>query len=367
MIACENCQLPYPEDAMPYCCPVCGGVFSLRSIDIKASDLKSLKLESGNFQAGFQLPDSAELVTLGEGSTPLLWNPVRGRKIGFKLESLNPTGSFKDRGTAVLVSRAKALGLKNLVEDSSGNAGSSLAAYSARAGIRARIYIPADASGPKRQQIVRMGAEMVPIPGPRANAAAAVLEAARSGAVYASHAYLPLGIPGIAAIAYELWHQLPGQPGAVLVPVGHGSLLLGVYHGFKALQNAGLINKLPVLIGVQSAECDPLVQAFEAGIKQAAPVKPGATLADGVRISEPIHDREILEAVQEAGGKLVRVGEAQLSRAWKELNNLGMDVEPTSALVWNALQNLLDLLPEPIICIISGHGLKSGSKFDYLT
>jgi threonine synthase len=301
------------------------------------------------------------MVTLGEGNTPLIWNFIRGRKVGFKLESLNPTGSFKDRGTAVLVSRAKALGLKHLIEDSSGNAGSSLAAYTAKAGIQAKIFIPADASGPKRQQIARFGAELIPVPGPRANAAAAVLQAARSGAVYASHAYLPLGIPGIAKIAYELWDQLPGQPGAVLVPVGHGSLLLGLYHGFKALKNAGVIQELPVLVGVQSAACDPLVQAFENGKNRAVSIQPGNTTADGVRISEPIHDREILEAVRATGGKLIRVDEEQLSRGRKELSAQGIDVEPTSALVWNALQDLLDWLPGPVICIVSGHGLKSES------
>ncbi len=361
MIVCENCQFPYPADAMPYCCPECGGIFSLRKIDLKTSDLKSLGSGSGNFRTGLMLPESAEVVTLGEGNTPLIWIPVRGRKIGYKLESLNPTGSFKDRGTSVLVSRAKALGIKHLVEDSSGNAGSSLAAYTARAGIRAKIYVPEDASGPKCKQIARFGAELFPVPGPRANAAAAVLEAARSGAVYASHAYLPLGIPGTANIAYELWRQIPGKPGAVLVPVGHGSLLLGLYHGYRALQNAGIIDEVPVLIGVQSAACDPLVQAYENGETRAVPVQPGLTLADGVRISEPIHDREILEAVRYTGGKLVRVDEDQLSRGKKELSALGIDLEPTSALVWNALQEQLDWLPGPVICIISGHGLKSES------
>jgi threonine synthase len=148
---------------------------------------------------------------------------------------LNPTGSFKDRGSAVLVSALKAAGVEEVVEDSSGNAGASLAAYAARAAIQARIYVPEYASGPKRLQISAFGAQVVQIPGPRSATAEAVQREAKEGIAYASHAYLPHGIAGIATIAFEIAEQLKGSPGTVITPVGHGTLLLGLHRGFHAM------------------------------------------------------------------------------------------------------------------------------------
>ncbi len=264
MITCRDCQQPYPENTLPHICSRCGGLFGFyEGIKYDSENIAPELSGIWRYRHSFSLPKEAPLITLGEGNTPLIWSEVFGKKIGFKLESLNPTGSFKDRGTAVLLSWLAATGVTEVVEDSSGNAGASFAAYAARSGIKARIFIPAYASGPKRAQIESYGADVISVPGPRSKAAEAVLQEVNDGAVYASHAYLPQGTAGIATIAYELFQQLGGVPGTIVLPVGHGSLLLGVALGFQALKMNGLIAESPKLIGVQAAACAPLYKAYQ--------------------------------------------------------------------------------------------------------
>ncbi len=127
----------------------------------------------------------------------------------------------------------------------SGNAGASFAAYAAKAGIQARVFVPEYASGPKSQQIAAYGAELVRVPGPRSAAADAVLAEARAGKAYASHAYLPFGLAGYATIAFELYEAMGDAPGTIVAPVGHGGLLLGLVRGFRALQASGAITNMP--------------------------------------------------------------------------------------------------------------------------
>jgi threonine synthase len=259
----------------------------------------------------------------------------------------------------VLTSHLLARDIDKVVEDSSGNAGASLAAYAARAGIDARIFVPSSATGPKRRQIDGYGAEIVPVPGPRSEAAEAVLAEVKAGTVYASHAYLPQGTAGIATIAYELVDQLGSAPGTVIMPVGHGSLLLGVAQGFDSLFAAGIISSTPKLIGVQAAACAPLFHAFNAGDK-APPITPeGSTIASGVAICDPYHGRYVLSAVRKSAGWFLAVAEEKILSGQELLASMGMYVEFTSGLVHDGLIQSIDKVVDPVICIISGHGLKN--------
>ncbi len=359
MVTCRDCRQPYPQDSLPHLCPNCGGLFGFS----KGITYSTEKVEPGlpgiwRQRHSFSLPNGAPLITLGEGDTPLIWSQVFGKKVGFKLESLNPTGSFKDRGTAVLVSWLVAAGVKEAVEDSSGNAGSSFAAYAARSGIKARIFIPSYASGPKRSQIESYGADVIAVPGSRTKAAEAVLQEVEEGAIYASHAFLPQGTAGIATIAYELVQQIDGIPGTILLPVGHGSLLLGIALGFQALRQSGLIQRIPKIIGIQAAKCAPLFNAYENQHKEPASTVEGKTIAEGVQISTPYHGKNVLRVVKESGGSFVAVGEQEIVAGQQQLAKLGIHVELTSALVWNALEQIHQKSPEPIVCILTGHGLK---------
>lgn len=359
-ITCRACAAPFPETSFPHLCPTCGGLFGFKDGLLFSPELLESQLPGiWRYRSTFGLPDSAPLVTLGEGDTPLVWSEISGRRAAFKLEGSNPTGSFKDRATAVLVSWLLAAGVDQAVEDSSGNAGASFAAYASSAGIRAKVFVPAYASGPKRRQIESYGAEVIAVPGSRIKAAEAVLDAAGRGAVYASHAYLPQGTAGIATIAYELVQQLGECPGSVIMPVGHGSLLLGIALGFEALQRADLISRLPMLIGVQSAACAPLYRAYQQGSSLPATVEQGKTAAEGVAIANPYHGQEVLKAVARSGGFLLQVSEQEIQTGRKQLAANGFYVEPTSALVWKGLEQVGSDVPEPAVLILTGHGLKS--------
>lgn len=357
---CSNCKRPYPDQGVPYRCQHCGGVFALGgSIGYLPEKVEQRLPGLWRYRHTFGLPQDAPIVSLGEGNTPLIEGQGFGKKLGFKLEFLNPSGSFKDRGTAPLISLLLARGVREAVEDSSGNAGASFAAYAARAKIKARVFVPGYASGPKRKQIEAYGAELMPIDGPRSAAAEAVQKAAENGAVYASHAFLPFGLPGIATIAYELVYQLGSSPGAVIAPVGHGSLLLGIAKGFSALKAAGIIEKEPVLIGVQARACAPLWALFAQGAAGLAWITEGETLAEGVRVLNPLRGDEVLRVVENSGGRFVAVEENNILPARDALSNAGLFVEPTSAIVWAALEQVAAELPEPIALILTGSGLKS--------
>ncbi|MGH2583185.1 MAG: pyridoxal-phosphate dependent enzyme [Anaerolineales bacterium] len=305
------------------------------------------------------MPENSPAVSLGEGNTPLVEGQGFGRKLAFKLEYSNPTGSFKDRGTAPLASFLLARDIKEAVEDSSGNAGASFAAYAARVGIRARVFVPDYASGPKRNQIEAYGAELIPVKGPRSEAANAVRKAAEKGAVYASHAFLPFGLPGIATIAYELVEQLGSAPGSIIAPVGHGSLLLGIHLGFAALQGVGIIKNYPMLIGVQARACAPLWSLSTQGAAGLAWVTEGETLAEGVRVQQPVRGDELLRAVENSGGRFVAVEEEEILPSRESLAKAGLFVEPTSAIVWAALQSSAAELREPVVLILTGSGMKA--------
>jgi len=360
MMICSQCQKSYPEQGVPTQCPACGGTFDLRQPPVyDPAQVDRSQPGYWRYQHTFALPENAQPVTLGEGNTPLIWGEAFGRQVAFKLEFLNPTGSFKDRGTAVLTSFLLSRGVKAAVEDSSGNAGSSFSAYAAHAGLQAKVFVPAYASGPKRAQIAAYGAEVISVPGARSQAAEAVRNAAEQGAVYASHAYLPLGLLGLATIAYELWEQLDAVPGAVVAPAGQGSLLLGIGLGFIALKNAGLIEKIPQLIGVQARACAPMWAEFQFGKAGLQQVTEGKTWAEGVRVRHPLRSDSLLPLVRQSGGRFVAVEEDAILPGRDRLAQLGLYVEPTSAIVWPALEQTLPELAGPVVAILTGFGLKS--------
>ncbi len=212
MITCTNCRRPYPETGLPWRCPVCGGLFDFDPFPaFDPARVDESQPGIWRYRHTFGLPPDLLPVSLGEGKTRLAVARVLGRRVYFKCEYENPSGSFKDRGAAVIAGWLKQRGVTEVVEDSSGNAGASLAAYAGKFGLRARIFVPAAASGVKRRQIEAYGADLVPVPGSRADVSEAVRREAERGAVYASHAWLPFNLPGYATTAYEIWEQLGGR------------------------------------------------------------------------------------------------------------------------------------------------------------
>lgn len=360
-ISCTNCGCAYPSDGFPYRCLACGGLFDFRipqPFDPSQVDLSQPGIWRYRYTFGLS-PDS-EPVSLGEGSTPLLWAEVFERKVAFKCEFLNPSGSFKDRGSAVITAWLKSRGIYEAVEDSSGNAGASFAAYAARAGIKARVFVPESASGPKRRQIEAYGAELVQVPGSRTDVAEAARTVADGGNVYASHAYLPFNLPGYATAAYEIFEQLGNKmPGAIVLPAGQGGLLLGLVRGFDAMRiaNNPIINT-PKIIGVQARACAPLWGMFTTGNSDAGLVVENPTLAEGVRVRYPLRVDEVIRAVVASHGSVCVVDEDEILPGRDRLARIGFYVEPTSAIVWSALIQTIRDLPDPVVVVLTGSGYK---------
>ena len=360
-IRCTNCHQSYPEKGLPYCCPTCGGLFDQVELPVfDPAQVDPTQPGIWRYRHSFGLPENAPVISLGEGSTPLIWEEAFGGKVAFKCEYTNPSGSFKDRGSAPLVSFLRARGAVEAVEDSSGNAGASFAAYAARARMKASVYIPDSASGPKRWQIEAYGAEVVRIMGPRSNAAEAVRKAADAGGVYASHAYLPFNLPGYATIAYEIYEQLGrSAPGSVLIPAGQGGLLLGAARGFQALKNAGLIETLPKLIGIQARACAPLWALSAYGPDGLRWVAEAQTAAEGIRVRHPLRGDTVIRTMEACGGMFIAVDEENILPGRDELAHRGFYVEATSAVVWKVLQETVGKLPGPVVAVLTGSGLKN--------
>ncbi len=354
--------MPYPESGVPYRCMRCGGVYDYSSHwDYDQAAIESTQPGIWRYRHTFALPDTAPVTSLGEGNTPLVWAHVLGRQVAFKCEFLNPTGSFKDRGSATLVSFLRSRSVSSAIEDSSGNAGASFAAYAARAGMHARVFIPDATSAPKRAQIEVYGAEVVRILGPRSTAAAVAQRSAEQGEVYASHAYLPFNLPGYATLAYELVAQLGVPPGSVVLPVGQGGLLLGVGRGFQSLLAAGVISHPPQIFGVQARACAPLWAVSTYGAAGLAWVTESPTLAEGIRIRAPLRGDAVLQMVSASGGRFIAVDEEAILPGRQALAQLGFYVEPTSAVVWSALEQVLPSMAEPVVVVLTGSGFKHGT------
>ncbi len=348
LLRCVACQqVATPTD---WRCATCGGLLRLEWTTPPPTERIDPR-RTGLWRYRPLLPAVAEsaIVTLGEGGTPLVWIERWARvhglaRVGVKLESLNPTGSFKDRGTTLLVSQAVGLGLDRLVEDSSGNAGASVAAYAARAGRAATIYVPAAAPSVKRAQIARVGARVVLIEGSRAAVTAAALaEVARGGTYYAGHNANPYFAAGMASFAYELIEAFaPVLPDHLVIPTGGGSLLVGVYLGFcRWFEATGEMPTFPRLHAVQSVGCAPLVAGFARNLDEPPLIERQPTIAGGIEVERPPRGRAILAAIRATGGSTVAVDDAAIRQQRRLLAEVeGIDVEPTSAAAFAGLADL---------------------------
>ena len=304
------------------------------------------------------------IVSFGEGFTPLLEINIENTSVIVKYDCLFPTGSFKDRGASVLVSKIKELGIKKIVEDSSGNAGAAIAAYSAKAGIDCEIFVPEGISESKLKQIRYYGATLHKIPGSRENTAHKAMKAAQDS-YYASHSWNPFFFHGTKTFAFEVCEQLGWKaPDSLVVPVGNGTLLLGAYIGFQDLIHAGIINTIPKLIAIQSARCAPLYRAFEDGVAEIKEFSGDFTVAEGVAVAKPVRGEQILDAVMKSGGYFIIVEENEIVEALKEMSRRGLYIEPTSASAIAGLKKYIqNARPEElIVSVLTGHGLKSREK-----
>lgn len=307
--------------------------------------------------------DATRRVSLGEGHTPLVPARLAGREVLMKLEFMAPTGSFKDRGMTVLMSYLQQAGVTRILEDSSGNAGASMAAYAAACGMGCRILVPASAPAGKLVQMRAMGVDVVAVPGTRQDVADQALREAEE-IFYASHNWQPFFIEGTKTLAFELWEQSGfSVPDTVVVPLGYGSNVLGLRIGFEELLRRGEIDRIPRIFGVQAANCSAFGAAEDAGAGQPVPFAPKPTVAGGIASQKPVRMPEVLAAMRESGGGLVRVSEGAIAAGLRALLAVGQFVEPTSAAGAAGLMKLQAegriASGERVVLVLTGHGLKA--------
>lgn len=316
------------------------------------------------------LVDRAHAVTMGEGWTPLVERVWHGVSVRCKLEFMMPTGSFKDRGMTVMVSYLNGCGLKSVLEDSSGNAGASLAGYAAAAQMHCRILVPETASYPKIAQIAAYGADVVTIRGSRQDVADAAIKQSAE-IFYASHNWQSFFVEGTKTLAYELWEQCGFQaPDNIVVPLGYGSNILGCARGFEELVRNGEISRMPRLFGVQAANCAPYYAAYRAGADDLVPAEIRPTVAEGIASSKPTRVREVLSAVRTSEGGIVAVSEDEIITALGALAREGLYVEPTSAAAAAGLTQLIESRAirhdQTTILVLTGSGLKASERIGEL-
>lgn len=358
MLTCSVCERSYEEGPDEAWRCSCGSPLEFETRPVPDSgppEFGALETRKGlwAFESFLHVEPS---VTLGEGFTPLVDAPAW--EASFKLDYVFPSGSFKDRGATTTLSRAADLGVERVVEDSSGNAGAAIALYAARAGIEAEIYVPAEVKAAKLRAIRQTGAEAVPIEGGREAVSEACLHRVETGdAYYASHAWNPAFFEGTMTFAMEVCAQRDWEPpDAVVVPLGHGTLVLGAYWGFSALQEAGWIDRLPRLLCAQAAGTAPVAERLH-GMERGS-----NRIADGIQIADPVRIDAILEAIEVTGGDAIQIDGQRTEATIDRLHRAGFYVEPTSAVAPAALDRYReDGVIEPdedIIVALTGSGLK---------
>ena len=360
-LVCSECSATRPADMRALACAECAA-----PLDVGYLDPSARSVEIGGLRMPVPFHAAAPIVAMGEGNTPVVALPFVADAVGCaavlgKLEFMNPTGSFKDRGTATMLSVALENGVRAVVEDSSGNAGASVAAYSARAGIAAHVFAPETAPAAKMGQIRVYDAATHPTPGPReASTDAAVGYARAGGIVYASHNLSPYFVEGTKTFGYEVATQVSPAPDHIVIPVGNGSLLLGTWKAYRELMASGAVDAMPKLHAVQADAVMPIAAEF-AG--ESWKPSDATTIAGGISVGAPPRSRQVLRALRDSGGTAVAVADERIA-AWQRLlaAREGVFAEPTSAAAFAGLETLTERgaigNDDTVLVPVTGFGLK---------
>jgi threonine synthase len=354
----------YPLDVPRWCSDDQKPLLVTRQNGISRDDIDRATRSLWRYRAALPV-DIAAPITLGEGCTPLVQRDWGDRRPFFKLEWFSPTGSFKDRGTTVMLSYLRQFGINAVLEDSSGNGGSSVAGFGAAGGVRVKILAPAYTSPAKIAQVRAYGAEIQLVEGPREESEAEAIRQSHE-TFYSSHNWQPFFLEGTKSLAYETWEDFDFKaPDNIIMPVGAGSSLLGFAIGFRELIAAGQVTKMPRLFAAQPLNCSPIDASFQAGVDTPVQREVRKTLAEGTSIAHPLRLREIIAALKESDGATVAVTEDEIVSALKKLAQLGIFTEPTSASAAAALDKLMATgtikAGENTVVVISGTGLKAAT------
>ncbi|MGC7873405.1 threonine synthase [Desulfosporosinus sp. SYSU MS00001] len=298
-------------------------------------------------------------ISLGEGMTSII---QFDKDVLLKMDYFMPTLSFKDRGAAMLIAHCKAIGVDSVVQDSSGNAGNSVAAYCAKAGIDCEIFVPEGTSPKKIDMIKSHNARVSVIPGSRDNCADVCRKKVDiEGKYYANHVYNPFFYEGTKTYIYEVYEQLHRIPENIFVPLGNGTLFIGIVKGLEELLKSAVIERMPNIVAVQSEHCAPFAKAFINREKHPAKIIPQPTMAEGIAIGVPMRGEEILEYVYKYNIKIITAPENRIMEARMKLAAKGIYCEHTTAATYAAYLKHCELNGKISDCLIPmcGAGLKS--------
>jgi threonine synthase len=355
-LACTACGLSHDAAVPQNVCTACGKpLYPQYDLTAAARTLTKRALRDRpatlwRYREVLPVRNDADIVTLGEGFTPLLLAPRLGAKhdlarLFIKDEALNPTQSFKARGMSTAVSMAKQFGLKKLAAPSAGNAAGALAAYAARAGIEAHLFMPVDTPKANVIECRQMGAHVTLINGLITDCGAEVAKRkAAEGWFDVSTLKEPYRVEGKKTLGYELAEQFDWVlPDAIIYPTGGGTGLVGMWKAFDEMERMGWIGpKRPKMFSVQAKGCQPIVRAFERGEKFAAEHLGAQTRASGLRVPKAIGDFIILDILRQSGGGAVAVTDDEMITCTKEVGSAeGLFVAPEGAACYAALKHLL--------------------------
>ena len=374
-LECIDCGARYDPNQVIYTCSRCGGLLSVEyNFSSLPEDLdqtwKKRTLSVWRYRELLPIGRIENKVSLGEGGTSLnkclrLSEEIGLKNLYVKNEGENPTGSFKDRGMTVGVTKAVELGMTKVACASTGNTSASLAAYAARAGIECIVLIPSGkvAFGKLTQAIIH-GAKVIQIRGNFDEALRIVRKICHSHPIYLLNSLNPFRLEGQKTAAFEIHDQLDGRiPNKIVVPVGNAGNISALWKGFVELRELGLTDKAPQMIGIQAEGAAPIADSLKKKLRRVRFVDNPETVATAIRIGSPVNWKKAVRAVKESQGLVEKVSDAEILEAQKLLaQQEGLFVEPASAASIAGLIKLTRMgvigKDELVVCILTGHGLK---------
>lgn len=345
MFCCTDCGAEHPS--FRYTCPRCGS-----ALLFVGDELSWRPDGAGMWRYRSMLPVDRR-VTMCEGGTPLIRRRDVEDEVYLKVEGNNPTGSFKDRGTSVILSDAVGRGFSTMAVASTGNMGASVAAYSAYSNLEALVFLPADVPDEKVAQILAYGARLVRVEGGFREAARAMREEA-DGAYLATTGLNPYFIEGLKTVAFELFEQM-GVPDTVIVPTGTGGLLTAVHKGFEELRSLGMTTTVPRMVAAQAAAAAPIVQAWRDRGPLRTPEE-ASSIASAILVKEPYNGLSAIAAMDRSGGGGIEVTDDEIIAAVRELGREGVFAEPSAAASLAAYRKTGKA--GRTVLIVTGSGLK---------
>ncbi len=374
---CINCGSKYGINEIVYFCKKCGDLLEIKydhgelAGALRESEWRNAPLSVWRYRDFMPINDFSKIVSLNEGGTGLhpcqrMAKNLGVRQLYVKNEGENPTGSFKDRGMTVGVTKAVELGVKSVICASTGNTSASLAAFAAKAGLQCAVLIPSGkiAYG-KLSQAMIYGAKVIQVRGNFDQTLDVVLKLSEKHRnIYLLNSINPFRIEGQKSLGYEICDQLNQEaPDRLVVPVGNAGNISAIWKGFTEFHELGIIKTLPKMTGIQAAGSAPIAQAIKNGSDTIVPVAKPETVATAIRIGAPVSWKKALNAIRESHGTAETLTDAEILDAQRMLAQIeGLFVEPASASSIAGLKKLVENgevdKDERVVCVTTGHGLK---------